>query len=479
MDKNDEEVGNEFERLINEMEKYSVKDGRKLNDEYRKVRDERPVEDDGSMPEHERAAMGDDGRLTAEDDGSLPEHERAAMGDDLRRAVDADLYDMGYEDGYHDGKADMMNELEDKLAEGRDGAVDDGEVSEEDYKAYMAERARILGEAGRDDGAGSTGECGGHGGAYGGGGGAYGGGGTGEGGGRGGAYGGGGTDEGGGRGGECGGGLGGRWKSFAGNNPNSSQWLRTVAASLVATTLGILITFGTKSCETDVEERRADRQATIDVLYNLDTNIKQFEKDYGKIREKDSIMQKMLNAYMSAEQIRMTGKGMEDIEKYDSIMSEYSQPFINCLLNYNIIIFDTSMEQAFMNSGTASKVFGDRTLRSLLSGFYTLELSTINKMKAVNDDGAAIMTRMFVDKRRLSAVSAKEYAMTLLNDESVREYIVNTGFVRMQVEMCISSLHKFYDEILANTDITDEEINQASKYDNFEFNENSKDSIDA
>ena len=252
-----------------------------------------------------------------------------------------------------------------------------------------------------------------------------------------------------------------------------------MAASLVATTLGILITFGTKSCETDVEERRADRQATIDVLYNLDTNIKQFEKDYGKIREKDSIMQKMLNAYMSAEQIRMTGKGMEDIEKYDSIMSEYSQPFINCLLNYNIIIFDTSMEQAFMNSGTASKVFGDRTLRSLLSGFYTLELSTINKMKAVNDDGAAIMTRMFVDKRRLSAVSAKEYAMTLLNDESVREYIVNTGFVRMQVEMCISSLHKFYDEILANTDITDEEINQASKYDNFEFNENSKDSIDA
>ena len=129
MDKNDEEVGNEFERLINEMEKYSVKDGRKLNDEYRKVRDERPVEDDGSMPEHERAAMGDDGRLTAEDDGSLPEHERAAMGDDLRRAVDADLYDMGYEDGYHDGKADMMNELEDKLAEGRDGAVDDGEVA--------------------------------------------------------------------------------------------------------------------------------------------------------------------------------------------------------------------------------------------------------------------------------------------------------------------------------------------------------------
>lgn len=146
MDKNDEEVGKEFERLINEMEKYSVKDGRKLNDEYRKVRDERPVEDDGSMPEHERAAMGGNGRRPVEDDGSLPEHERAAMGDDLRRKADADLYDMGYEDGYHDGKADMMNELEDKLAEGRDGAVDDGEVSEEDYKAYMAERARIFGE---------------------------------------------------------------------------------------------------------------------------------------------------------------------------------------------------------------------------------------------------------------------------------------------------------------------------------------------
>lgn len=420
MDKNDEEVGKEFERLINEMEKYSVKDGRKLNDEYRKVRDERPVEDDGSMPEHERAAMGDD----------------------LRRKADADLYDMGYEDGYHDGKEDMMNELEDKLAEGRDGAVDDGEVSEEDYKAYMAERARIFGEDGRDGGA-----CG--------------------------------TDAGGGRGGAGGGGLGGRWKSFVGNNPNSSQWLRTVAASLVATTLGILITFGTKSCETDVAERRADRQATIDVLYNLDMNIRQFEKDYGKIREKDSIMQKMLNAYMSAEQIRMTGKGKEEIEKYDSIMSEYSQPFINCLLNYNIIIFDTSTEQAFMNSGTVSKAFGDRALRSLLSGFYTLELSTINKMKTINDDGAAITTKMFVDKRRLSATSAKEYAMTLLNDESVREYIVNTSFVRMQVEMCISSLHKFYDEILANTDITDEEINQASKYDNFEFNENRNDSIDA
>lgn len=457
MDKNDEEVGKEFERLINEMEKYSVKDGRKLNDEYRKVRDERPVEDDGSMPEHERAAMGGNGRRPVEDDGSLPEHERAAMGDDLRRKADADLYDMGYEDGYHDGKADMMNELEDKLAEGRDGAVDDGEVSEEDYKAYMAERARIFGEDGRDDGEGGTD----------------------TGGGRGGAYGGGGADEGGGRGGAGGGGLGGRWKSFAGNNPNSSQWLRTVAASLVATTLGILITFGTKSCETDVAKRRADRQATIDVLYNLDTNIKQFEKDYAKIREKDSIMQKMLNAYMSAEQIRMTGKGKDEIEKYDSIMSEYSQPFINCLLNYNIIIFDTSTEQAFMNSGTVSKAFGDRALRSLLSGFYTLELSTINKMKAINDDGAAITTKMFVDKRRLSATSAKEYAMTLLNDESVREYIVNTSFVRMQVEMCISSLHKFYDEILANTDITDEEINQASKYDNFEFNENRNDSIDA
>ena len=132
-----------------------------------------------------------------------------------------------------------------------------------------------------------------------------------------------------------------------------------------------------------------------------------------------------------------------------------------------------------MNSGTVSKAFGDRALRSLLSGFYTLELSTINKMKAINDDGAAITTKMFVDKRRLSATSAKEYAMTLLNDESVREYIVNTSFVRMQVEMCISSLHKFYDEILANTDITDEEINQASKYDNFEFNENRNDSTDA
>ena len=91
MDKNDEEVGKEFERLINEMEKYSVKDGRKLNDEYRKNRDERPVEDDGNMPEHERAAMGGD----------------------ERHAADADLYDLGYEDGYHDGKADMMDELED------------------------------------------------------------------------------------------------------------------------------------------------------------------------------------------------------------------------------------------------------------------------------------------------------------------------------------------------------------------------------
>lgn len=434
MDKNDEEVGKEFERLINEMEKYSVKDGRKLNDEYRKVRDERPVEDDGSMPEHERAAMGDD----------------------LRRAADADLYDMGYEDGYHDGKADMMDELEDKLAEGRDGAVDDGEISEEDYKAFMAERARIFGEDGRDGGASGTD----------------------AGGGRGGAGGGGSTDTGGQRGGAGGGGLGGRWKSFAGNNPNSSQWLRTVAASLVATTLGILITFGTKSCETDIAERRADRQATIDVLYNLDKKIKQMQGDVKQMEGKDSVMQLMLDFDIAKAKARIKKTPLDITAEDMAEMKKTAETFVNGLTQINFAMYDTSTEQRFMTSDNMPKAFGDRELRSILAHFYTLELSTINKLRTLNERSMAIMAMMLADERRFETGSAEKYAYVLIKDESIRRYVTEHHLALLQAKMCMETLRQLYDQIRQKTGIKADEIKQESMFDDLKIDAHVTDSTD-
>lgn len=418
MDKNDEEVGKEFERLINEMEKYSVKDGRKLNDEYRKVRDERPVEDDGSMPEHERATMGDD----------------------LRRAADADLYDMGYEDGYHDGKADMMDELEDKLAEGRDEVVDDGEISEEDYKAFMAERAKIFGEADPDGGVGGTGA-------------------------------------GGGRGGAGGGGLGGRWRSFAGNNPNSSQWLRTVAASLVATTLGILITFGTKSCETDMEARRANRQLMIDMMYSLDSNIKQFEKDAKAMKEKDSIIQKMYVDYMNTEAARITGSKAEKDERPDSVIENESETFINSMMHYNMNSHDISTEQRFISSENIVKIMKDKKLRTLLNTIYYNETRAIKSIEQINKQTEELMVYMFIDKRKFEVESAREYAQLIMGEERVLKYIVNHHLAYIKVHVCLEFIRQFYKQLREMTGIKDKELYEKSMFDSIKIDANYKDSM--
>ena len=418
MDKNDEEVGKEFERLINEMEKYSVKDGRKLNDEYRKVRDERPVEDDGSMPEHERAAMGGD----------------------ERRAADTDLYDLGYEDGYHDGKSDMMDELEDKLAEGRNEAVDDGEVDEADYKAYMAERARILYEAGSDGGAGSSDACGGRGGAG-------------------------------------GGGLGGRWRSFAGNNPNSSQWLRTVAASLVATTLGILITFGTKSCETDMEVRRANRQLMIDMMYSLDSNIKQFEKDAKTMKEKDSIMQKMYINYMNTEAARITGSKAEKDERPDSVIEKESETFINSMMHYNMNSHDISTEQRFISSENIVKIMKDKKLRTLLNTIYYNETRAIKSIEQINKQTEELMVYMFIDKRKFEVESAREYAQLIMGEERVLKYIVNHHLAYIKVHVCLEFIRQFYKQLLEMTGIKDEDLYEKSMFDSIKIDANYKDSM--
>lgn len=403
MDKNDEEVRKEFEKLINDMEKYSVKDGTKINDEYRKERDEKPM--------------------------------------------DADSYDLGYEDGYQDGKEDALAEMVDKI---------DG-VTEEDYiRGFGFDKdAEFVDESDAGDiGKGDVGDEERNG-----------------------------KDDGrhvmdaGGRGGDGGRGIGGRWNSFAESNPNSSQWLRTVAASLVATTLGILITFGTKSCETDMEARRANRQLMIDMMYSLDSNIRQFEKDAKAMKEKDSIMQKMYVDYMNAEAARISGSKAEKDTRTDSVIAKESETFINSIMKYNMTPYDVSTEQRFISSENIVKIMKDRKLRMFLNTIYYNEIKSINSLEQINKQTEELLVYVMNDKRKFEVESATEYAQLIMGEEIVLNYIVNHHLAYMKVYLCLDLMRQFYKQLREMTGIKDDELNEKSMVDSIKINSAYHDSM--
>ena len=173
-----------------------------------------------------------------------------------------------------------------------------------------------------------------------------------------------------------------RWKE---RNPNTAQWLKTTLSGLIGTTLGIILTFGTRTCQSSVSSDQTDKEITVMLLRSMSNNINEFEINDSILQKEDSIMQE---AYAI---------GFDGIDDADST---FVMDFLDALTNFNFRYFNATAEQIFFSGSDFWKGLQDRGFSDAMGGYFTMERTLRNAVTELNEEKIDIALDIPTDTTR-------------------------------------------------------------------------------
>lgn len=225
-----------------------------------------------------------------------------------------------------------------------------------------------------------------------------------------------------------------------------SAWVRTTLSGLVGTTLGIILTFGTRTCADKVAKERTARMTTKMVMRHLNTTTTQYGKMAEEMKKTDSVFQYIYNLYPDS-------LAYADKEK--------AHEFCNCFGSSGFYASNKSTEKIFNSMATWESI-KDKEFIDFIGTYFSL----VDKMDAMLDETNGRRMALFYDiytsDEFYDTESARDGAAVFIKRHDVRAFIVQYSFMANFVNMYAQMLKSLQTEYMKKVDLTVDDLYEVS-----------------
>ena len=220
-----------------------------------------------------------------------------------------------------------------------------------------------------------------------------------------------------------------------------SPWLRNTLSGLVGTTIGIILTFGTRTAVENYKSHETEKIAIKKLLQEMDRTANYFENVAEQLKTKQQLLMYGLSLYPN-------GIAQGDTTKIDSLFQQ--------LGNINLNIRDNTVEQLYINSNVAWGSGQDDALMGFVGSYFNVSNRIYDKIEETNARCLDMLldVRLSDEYMKLetddSSTNLRTALRILLDDVEVRKFILmfnyTVGSVRTSAQM-IRGIMKQYMEL--------------------------------
>ena len=222
-------------------------------------------------------------------------------------------------------------------------------------------------------------------------------------------------------------------------NIKLSPWIKDVLSGFVATTLGIVLTFGTTAYIEHKQQKQTANTITKRTLRYIYTSSNSLQKEAASMEKSDSIFKYFNKLYP------------DSIEYADPAKAEL---FCQYLGDFSFGFQNTTVEDIFSSSYSIWESIGDDDFIDFVGSSFGI----INK---VNNDIAAdknMRFQLYIDVVSSDEInnfkSAKEFVAYMMKKHEMREYIIRHTFNTMIVKNTVSGLKSMQQDYMQKTGLT-------------------------
>ena len=221
-----------------------------------------------------------------------------------------------------------------------------------------------------------------------------------------------------------------------------SAWVRSTLSGLVGTTLGIILTFGTKTCADNVAKERTAATTTKMVMRHLNTTTNQYAKMAAEMERTDSIFKYIYDLYPDS-------LAYADKDK--------AHRFCNVFGSSGLYAGNESTEKIFNSMATWESI-KDKEFIDFIGTYFSL----VGKMDAMLDETNSRLMELFYDiytsDEFYATESAVEGAAVFIRRHDVRAFLARYSFLTNLVSVYAKMLKAVQTDYMEKVGLTMDDL---------------------
>ncbi len=221
-----------------------------------------------------------------------------------------------------------------------------------------------------------------------------------------------------------------------------SAWVRSTLSGLVGTTLGIILTFGTKTCADNVAKERTAATTTKMVMRHLNTTTNQYAKMAAEMERTDSIFKYIYDLYPDS-------LAYADKDK--------AHRFCNVFGSSGLYAGNESTEKIFNSMATWESI-KDKEFIDFIGTYFSL----VGKMDAMLDETNSRRMELFYDiytsDEFYATESAVEGAAVFIRRHDVRAFLARYSFLTNLVSVYAKMLKAVQTDYMKKVGLTMDDL---------------------
>lgn len=221
------------------------------------------------------------------------------------------------------------------------------------------------------------------------------------------------------------------------------NWLRNTLSGMVATTLGIILTFGTSEYIENQKKKEMAHTTIMMTMKNISISASGLDAAADTLLKADSVLQYFMKLYP---------------DSLDNASPEMAKLFNQSLIKINYNINDESAEKIFSSNIATWDNIKDHDLINAIGSLFTM-IRTVKEIKSKMDAERMELFYDIMSSDELNDIkSEKEFVKAMMKKKEIRKFIFKSGFNAQLIKLNTSMMLKQIDEILKKQNITKEEL---------------------
>lgn len=224
---------------------------------------------------------------------------------------------------------------------------------------------------------------------------------------------------------------------------STKKWLRSTLSGMVATTLGIILTFGTSEYIENQKKKEMAHTTVIMTMKNISISANGLDAAADSLLKADSVLQYFMKLYP---------------DSLDNASPEMAKHFTQNLIKINYSINDETAEKIFSSNIATWDNIKDHDLINAIGSLFTM-IRTVKEMKSKIDAERLELFYDIMSSDELNDIkSDKEFVTAMMKKKETRRFIIESGTNAQFIKLYTSMMLKQVDEILKKQNITKEEL---------------------
>ena len=223
----------------------------------------------------------------------------------------------------------------------------------------------------------------------------------------------------------------------------ASPWTSATTSAFVATTLGIILTFGTSAYFDEKEKQDKARTITRRVLRYIYTSTKQLSAETDKMVKADSAYQYFMHLYP------------DSLAQAETAMAEQLNQYIG---STSININNNTVEKIFSSSYTTWESISDDEFIDFVGSAFNI----INKMKTdmdkMEEKRLELLFNIMTSEDMDNVNSVKEFAIYVISKPEMRSFAMEHSLNTIIMKNTVAMLKNIQDQYMKKMGITTEDL---------------------